>query len=65
MQKKCPVCDKVMTECHVSPDSSAYGLMVSKVSPVMSAGVKIKAAICENCGEISLYIDKEDIKKIF
>ena len=53
-----------MKECHVSPDSCAFGLTVSKISPVMGDGVKIKAAICDECGEISLYIDKEDIKTV-
>ena len=63
MQRKCLRCGNIMKECQLSPDSNAYGLKITKVSPVMQNGLKVKAAVCEACGEISLYAEG-DIKKI-
>ena len=67
MKRKCPRCQELMKE--------GYGLNISSVfagvasvrladsdNAFMSNDVgKVKAAVCLNCGEISLYID--DVNK--
>ena len=60
--RTCKQCDSEMVNgFDIKVDGASYGIKITKNSTIFSERIeKPKVAICPNCGEVSLYIEKLD-----
>ena len=63
--RKCIRCGAEMTEeCAVRQSDNACGLVVTESSRLFAKNIgKLRAAVCPECGEVSLYIETEELEK--
>ena len=60
MERKCPQCGHIMEDGFAL--SGGFGNTIRKKDFSMKA-VYPKAALCLNCGEVSIYVDAEKLEK--
>lgn len=63
--RKCIRCGAEMTEeCAVRQSDNACGLVVAESNRLFAKNIgKLQAAVCLECGEVSLYIDGKEMEK--
>ena len=61
---RCPRCNELMDEGHVSFSGSASGYVSKKQTGMLRKAATIKQArACPNCGYVELYLDLKELKQ--
>jgi hypothetical protein len=61
---RCPRCDELMDEGHVSFSSSAAGYVSKKQTGMLRKATTIQTArACPGCGYVEMYLDPNELKK--
>lgn len=61
---RCPRCNELMDEGHISFSGSVAGYVSKKQTGMLRKAAAIRQArACANCGYVELYLDPNELKK--